>query len=253
MKVRHLSFVLCLAATMPALGQGTTNYPAPTFFTNAAGAVTIPGWEKLDSEEGSRYRPIDANPADAIGFFQLISANEGYNVSSYFDFLCQKAGLKNVNKWEGTVIEGYYQIAGTMLAASFGEAEVAGKKVLVFMDLNGPDFDNKIIGNLVYAAPEIFASWHGVLFPLVLNGYVEDPDIFTNKDVMAVKDFEQASAFYAAMINTKLYSEYSTMITLSEEAQRAMKNATVIAGCASSDNCSVSYDAAGNAVEEYNH
>ncbi len=226
-------------------------FPPPVFTTDAGGNVQIPGWERVDSIEGNRYRPLGAENNDAPGFFQLISENKDYNVISYFDFLCEKAGLTNVNKAEGTVIEAYYQVAGTMLAATFGEAEIEGNRVYVFMDLNGPDFENKIIGNLIYATPEVFNTWHGVLFPLLLNGYVEDPDIFTNKEVMAVTDFEQASAFYAAMINTKLYSDYSTMITLSEEAQRAMRNAAVIAGCAGTDNCAVRYDAEGNAIEEY--
>ena len=224
---------------------------APTFATNNEGVVHIPGWTKVSTELGSLHTPKNASAKYDPHLFQITTENKGYNVDTFFDYLGKKANLKNIKKPIGVTVDGYFQIFGKMLACSFGEAEIDGQKVYFFMDLLGPDFDNTILGNVVYAKPEVFESWHGALFPLVLNGYVESPDIFTNEKVFQIQNFENSTQFYAAMINTKLNSEYSSLMTLSNEAMRAMKNATVIAGCAASDNCEIGYDAQGNAVEEY--
>ncbi len=231
------------------LNSSTTIKP-PVFITDANGKTVIDGWEKLESEQGNLYAPKGLKNATTPGFFQMITPNNNYNAERFFKFLASNTALKNISLKE-VVMNSHYLIEGKMLVACFGQGQVEGKKVYFFMDLNGPDLDNKIIGNLVYATPEVFNAWNGVLFPLVLNGYVKDPSTFEDKSVFKVVDFASAATFYGAMVDAKLYSELSVMSTLSNEANKAMQNASTISNCILSDNCDITYDAEGKAQPNY--
>lgn len=227
---------------------------APVYEIGANGKTTIPGWQQVDSDKGLLFMPVGFTKEYDPHMYQITTTSNEGQFKTYDDFLkfvTDKTPLKNIKRHEGLKVEAFYQVFGVMVVASFGEAEIDGVKMSLFMDVYGPDTDGKLTGILIYARSEIFAAWDGVLFPLVLNGYVEDPSIFTNKEVMQITDYNIATDFYVAMINTKVSSEYATLVSLSESALQAMRNASVITSCASSDNCYITYDGDGNAVPNY--
>ena len=252
MRIKIFIFVLTASITSCAQTQKEKNdTPLPPMFkTDENGKTMIAGWEKLESEEGNFYVPIGLKDSSSPRFFQIITDNNNYNAEGFFNYVTSKTPLK-ITKLKEVVMNSHYLIEGKMLVACFGEGRVNEKKVLFFMDLNGPDVDNKIIGNLIYASPQTFDSWNGILCPLVLNGYVKDITIFEDKSVFEIKDFANAANFYGAMVDTKLYSELSVMTTLSNEAMKAMKNATTISNCILSDDCNITYDGQGVAQPNY--
>ena len=251
-EIAILIFILSASITSCAQSGQQDHVPAPppVYSTDENGKTIIMGWEKVESDEGNLYRPSNVTVAVSPGFFQLVAPNNNYNAQGFFEYLASKTPLK-ITTLKEVVMNSYYLIEGKMLVACFGEGLVNEEKVYFFMDLNGPDINNEIIGTLVYASPQIFDSWNGILFPLVLNGYVKDTSIFENKTVFKIKDFSVAATFYGAMVDTKLYSELSVISTLSEEAMKAMKNATTISNCVLSDNCEIIYDSEGIAKPNY--
>jgi len=98
---------------------------------------------------------------------------------------------------------------------------------------------------------EVFDSWDAVLLPLVRNGYVSDPSMFENREVMRAGTDAEKTGFYVGMVNTKIMSDFGALSTLSEGAMQAARNASTIAGCAGASNCTVSYDGTGNAIAEF--
>ncbi len=232
--------------------QNILNVKPPVFITDSNVKTSIDDWERLETEKGNLYAPKKLKNNTTPRFFQIVTPNSNYNAERFFKFLASNTALKNISFTE-VVMNSHYLVEGRMLVACFGEGQVNGEKVYFFMDLNGPDLDNKIIGNLVYATPELFNAWNGVLFPLVLNGYVKDTTVFENKSVFKVSDFTSAANFYGAMVDTKLYSELSVMTTLTNEATKAMQNASTISNCVLSDNCDITYDAEGKAQPNYSN
>ena len=150
-----------------------------------------------------------------------------------------------------TISTAFKATFGPMVAAVFGKAKEERREVQFFADLYGPDEENNVIGTIIYAPPEVFDSWDGVLLPLVRNGYVENPDMFDNRAVMRAGGDAEKTGFYVGMVNTKIISEMGALSTLSAGAVQAARNASTIAGCAGASNCSVSYDGSGNAVADF--
>lgn len=225
--------------------QATLAPPIPV--RDANGALFIPGWVKIDGRDAF-YVPDDGSNA---GFFQIIRQNDGFNVDSFFDLLLQEAELERVDRPQGIQAEAFSATFGPMVAAVFGRARHEGQAVSFFADLHGPDDENKVIGTLIYARPEVFDGWDGVLLPLIRNGYVKDPSIFENRDALRAGNDAQKTQFYVGMVNTKIMSEFGALSTLSQGAIQAAQNASTIASCAGASNCSISYDGVGNAVADF--
>ena len=221
--------------------------PPPIPVTGADGKLFIPGWIKTGRDDAF-FQPEGG--ADA-GFLQIIRQNDGYNIDSFFDLLISEAGLDSVSRPDGQEAEAFKATFGPMVAAVFGKAREERQEVRFFADLYGPDEENNVIGTIIYASPEVFDSWDGVLLPLVRNGYVENPDMFDNRAVMRAGSDAEKTGFYVGMVNTKIISEMGALSTLSAGAVQAARNASTIAGCAGASNCSVSYDGSGNAVADF--
>ena len=215
--------------------------------TASDGTIFIPGWTKADQKDAF-YQPTDGSHA---GFLQIIRINDGFNIDSFFDLLISEAGLTNVNRPKGVQAEAFSATFGPMVAAVFGKADHQGQPIQFFADLHGPDDENKVIGTLIYAQPDVFNSWDGVLLPLLRNGYVKDPSIFDNREVLRAGNDTEKTNFYVGMVNTKIMAEFGALSILSEGAMQAARNASTIAGCAGASNCSVSYDGMGNAVADF--
>lgn len=251
-----ITLLFCMAAFRLALGadplaRNMAMFPdaliAPPIPVAAAdGTLGIPGWRKADRGDAV-YHPEDGSHA---GFYQIIRQNDGYTIDSFLDHLIETAGLTHVVRPKGVQAEAFAATFGPMVAAVFGRGEMDGRAVVFFADLHGPDDQNTVIGTLIYAAPEVFESWDGVLLPLIRNGYVKDPGIFENRAVMRAGSDAQRTDFYVGMVNAKIMAEFGALSLLSEGALQAARNATTIAGCAGSDSCSISYDGLGNAVAD---
>lgn len=199
-----LFIILTLCATSCAQSKKSENIIAtpPVFSTDGNGKTVINGWEKLDADEGNFYAPSTAKEALSPRFFQILAPNNSYDSEGFFEYLASLTPLEIISLKE-VVMNSHYLVEGRMLVACFGEGRINGEKVYFFMDLNGPNVNNEIIGNLVYATPQMFNSWNGILVPLVLNGYVKDTAQFQNKEVFKIKDFAAAATFYGAMVDTK--------------------------------------------------
>lgn len=221
--------------------------PPPIPATGADGKLFVPGWEKADRKDAF-FQPLDGSTA---GFLQIVRQNDGYNIDSFFDLLLETADFEEINRPSGIQAEAFSAVFGPMVAAVFGKAEFNGEPIQFFADLHGPDDENKVIGTVIYATLDAFESWDAVLMPLVRNGYVSDPSIFENRDVMRAGTDAEKTNFYVGMVNTKIMSEYGAFSTLSSGAMQAAQNASTIAGCAGASNCSVSYDGSGNAVADF--
>lgn len=221
--------------------------PPPIPAEGADGKLFIPGWTKTDRVDAF-FQPTDGSDA---GFLQIIRQNDGYNIDSFFDVLISEAGLDDVTRPTGQEAEAFKAVYGPMVAAVFGEAKITGQTVTFFADLHGPDASDAIIGTLIYAPREVFDSWDAVLLPLVRNGYVSDPSMFENREVMRAGTDAEKTGFYVGMVNTKIMSDFGALSTLSEGAMQAARNASTIAGCAGASNCTVSYDGTGNAIAEF--
>ncbi len=241
-----------VAQAQEPLSQNFAMFPRATLappipVTSPDGALFIPGWTKTDSKDAF-YQPDDGTNA---GFFQIIRQNDGFTIDSFLDLLIKEGALTRVERPKGVQAEAFSATFGPMVAAVFGRATHKGQSVAFFADLHGPDDQGKIIGTLIYASPSVFDSWDGVLLPLVRNGYVKDPSIFENRDVLRAGNDAQKTQFYAGMVNTKIMAEFGALSTLSQGAIQAAQNASTIASCAGSSNCAVSYDGMGNAVADF--
>ena len=234
-----------LARNFAMFPRAITAPPVPA--TDASGALVIPGWVKGDGKDAF-YQPQDGANA---GFFQIIRQNNGFNIDSFFDLLIEEANLEAVERPQGVQAEAFSATFGPMVAAVFGKALHNGEVVSFFADLHGPDDENKVIGTLIYAPDDVFESWDGVLLPLIRNGYVKDPSIFENREVLRAGNDAEKTRFYVGMVNTKIMSEFGALSTLSQGAIQAAQNASTIASCAGASNCSVSYDGMGNAVADF--
>ena len=211
------------------------------------GKLFIPGWTKTEREDAF----YTTGEGEATGFLQVIRQNDGFTIDSFFDHVVKASGLTDVLRPAGQQAEAFRATYGPMVAAVFGQGKFEGTPVSLFIDLHGPDDTGQIIGTMIYAPKDVFDSWDAVLLPLVRNGYVEDPSIFENRNVMRRGTDIQKTALYVGMINRKIMADFGSYVSLSEGAMQAARNAATIAACAGADNCNVTYDGSGNAVAEF--
>lgn len=211
------------------------------------GVMYIPGWENAGWDD-AYYEPIDGQHA---GYLQIVRENDGFDIDSFLDLLISEAKLLEVDRPKAVEAEGFKSMYGPMVAAVFGKATHKGKPVEFFADLYGPNDENNVIGTVIFGSAEMFEKWDGVLMPLFVNGYVKDTSVFDNKKVLRAGTDAEKTDFYVGMINAKIMAEFGALLTISEGALQAARNATTIAGCAGASNCSVSYDGMGNAVADF--
>ncbi len=215
----------------------------------------LPGWHDISTSSFKRFvypsqnRPLRTDPH----FFQFNELPENFdnNLNKLLYYVAEETGLPSVDLSNFVDVEAWTQIFGVGLRAGFNRVTFQGEKLDWFIDVLGIREDGKVLVNVIYAPIVTFDSWDGILLPLVFNGSVEDPEIFASREVFKAGTAKQKTEFYAAMVNTKVISEFNAFVTLSAGAQQAMDNAVTISACGSSNNCTISY-VGGNAIADYN-
>jgi len=214
----------------------------------------LPGWHDISPAGFSRRVYPSQNPplkTDPHFFqFEELPENHGYSLQNLLTYVHRQSGLPAIDSTSFVDIEGWTQLFGVGLRASFKAVSFKGKEIHWFIDVLGIRADGTMLINMIYAEAAVFDSWDGILLPLVFNGHVKDPSIFTNREVFTAGTFDQKTQFYAAVVNTNLQTQYDILVSLSEGAQQAVSNAVTISECAVASNCNIYY-VNGRAVANY--
>ena len=241
---------------LPAFAQSSADFPnakapPPLYASDGKGGTHIPNWY-VQNVPGRSVWSISKSPKPSDPhLIQINKVDTGaYTIDSFFDEFLTEVGLSNVKRTRAVEAESFKAVFGPMVAVVIGEARVSGEPVKFFADLHGPD-QGRISATVVYSSEDIFNSWDGILVHLVRNGYIVNPQAFNNRTVMTTGTDRQLADFYVGMINRKIVSDFGASMSLTEMANRTMRNAAVIAGCGMSDECEVVYDSDGVARESY--
>lgn len=249
-------FVLGGLLALPALAQSSADFPnakapPPVYASDGKGGMHIPNWYDQKVPGRSVWSISDSPKPGDPHLVQINKVDTGaYTIDSFFDEFLTEAGLNNVRRTRAIEAESFKAVFGPMVAVVIGNAKVSGKPVKFFADFHGPD-QGKISATVVYASEDIFDSWDGILVHLVRNGYITNPQAFTNRTVMKTGTDRQLADFYVGMVNRKIMADFGAYMSLTEMSNKTMRNAAVIAGCGMADECEVVYDNDGVARESY--
>lgn len=148
-------------------------------------------WFPSESAKSPRFAYIkvdlarDASPKDIRRAFKQILNAEGYSSLKRSDTI-------EAPEWQ--------RMHGARYWAEIGEARYENTKVRYWIDL----YHNTL--QIIAAPPDTFKSWGGPLAPLVMNGYVRDPENLSAevRAKMASAGVNDQAKLYVILVNRKM-------------------------------------------------
>ncbi len=251
-----LSLMVLAGLPTDAAAQSRTHVdtaPLPVY-TETGDGWDVPGW----TADGGFWVARPGDPASPQLSLWTTDPGEARDAREAMTKVADQYGLEDVALLPVALVPSHVQLLGNPLHVGLATARFGGRDQVIAMTARQAGTDGVFTVQILQAPPEDFASWDGVLGPLVTFQFLEDGSIFDYALRSQVRQaplreqleiYSRIAETFAAMTAQKAAIMRGQVQMNTLDLMRQMNdNMTTETSCILIAGCQIGYDGQGNAV-----